>query len=155
MVDPKEVDATIGYLSVTTPHKFALAEHYWENSFVVWHKKIRKRMLSGSMKEPYYLLIAYHGFWFIPQFVVNFLYRQFKKKRRWELYVFSYLLEKLLVLRNYTLSQYFLITITRFKQKGFVFVIKKIFSKAQSKFFTKSIINKSLLDQVLYRSKSP
>jgi radical SAM superfamily enzyme YgiQ (UPF0313 family) len=41
-VDPKEVDATIGYLAVTTPHKVLAEENYWEDSFVVWHNKLRK-----------------------------------------------------------------------------------------------------------------
>ena len=90
MVDPKEVDATIGYLAVTTPHKVLAEENYWEDSFVVWHNKLRKRMLNGLKDEKYFLLMAYHGFWFIPKFVLNFLYKRFKKNSRWELYVFSY-----------------------------------------------------------------
>jgi len=134
IVDPKEVDATIGYLAVTTPHRNALAEHFWEKSFVVWHNKLRKRMLKGSNDESYYLLIAYHGFWFMPKFVLDFLYKRFKKNSKWELYVFSYLLEKVLVIRGYTITQYLLIAITRLKQRGFVFVIKKIFSKVKDKF---------------------
>ena len=134
IVDPKEVDATIGYLAVTTPHRNALAEHFWEKSFVVWHNKLRKQMLKGSKDESYYLLIAYHGFWFMPKFVLDFLYKRFKKNSKWELYVFSYLLEKVLVIRGYTITQYLLIAITRLKQRGFVFVIKKIFSKVKDKF---------------------
>ena len=134
LVDPKEVDATIGYLAVTTPHKIAAEENYWEDSFVVWHNKLRKRMLSGLKNESYYLLIAYHGFWFIPKFMLNFLYKRFKKNSKWELYVFSYFLQKFLILRNYTISQYFLISMTRLKQEGLVWVIKKIFSKVKSKF---------------------
>jgi len=134
IVDPKEVDATIGYLAVTTPHRSVLAEHFWEKSFVVWHNKLRKQMLKGSKDESYYLLIAYHGFWFMPKFVLDFLYKRFKKNSKWELYVFSYLLEKVLVIRGYTITQYLLIAITRLKQRGFVFVIKKIFSKVKDKF---------------------
>lgn len=151
MVDPKEVDATIGYLSVATPHKYALMEHFWEKSLVVWHNKLRKRMLSGLKYEPYYLLIAYHGFWFIPRFVLNFLYKKFKKNSKWELYVFSYLLEKLLVLRGYTITQYFLIIVARLQQRGLIYVIKKIFAKATSK-FTKSIVNPSMME-VFYKRK--
>ena len=134
LVDPKEVDATIGYLAVTTPHRNALAEHFWEKSFVVWHNKLRKQMIKGSRDESYYLLISYHGFWFMPKFVLDFLYKRFKKNSKWELYVFSYLLEKVLVIRGYTITQYLLIAITRLKQRGFVFVIKKIFSKVKDKF---------------------
>ena len=52
----------------------------------------------------------------------------------WELYVFSYLLEKVLVIRSYTITKYLLIAITRLKQRGFVYVIKKIFSKVKGKF---------------------
>ena len=129
IVDPKEVDATIGYLAVTTPHRNVLAEHFWEKSFVVWHNKLRKRMLKGLKDESYYLLIAYHGFWFLPKFVLDFLYKRFKRNSKWELYVFSYLMEKVLVVRSYTITQYLLITIIRLKQRGFVFVIKKILSK--------------------------
>ena len=129
IVDPKEVDATIGYLAVTTPHRNVLAEHFWEKSFVVWYNKLRKRMLKGLKDESYYLLIAYHGFWFLPKFVLDFLYKRFKRNSKWELYVFSYLLEKVLVVRSYTITQYLLITIIRLKQRGFVFVIKKILSK--------------------------
>ena len=133
IVDPKEVDATIGYLAVTTPHRNALAEHFWEKSFVVWHSKLRKQMLKGSEDESYYLLIAYHGFWFMPQFVLDFLYKRFKKNSKWGLYVFSYLLEKILIIRGYTIIQYLLITIIRLRQRGLVFVIKKIFNKVKSK----------------------
>lgn len=149
MVDPKEVDATIGYLAVTTPHKITLAEHYWEDSFVVWHRSLRKRMLNGSKYESYYLLIAYHGFWFIPQFILNFLYKRFKKNSRWELKFFSYLLEKMLVVRGYKITQYSLIAITRFKQRGLIFVIKKIFEKTKDK-----LAKSSVMDQVLYRRKA-
>ncbi len=137
LVDPKEVDATIGYLAVTTPHKTAASEHYWEKEFVIWHNKLRKRMMNGLIDEPYYLLIAYHGFWFIPKFICNFLYKRFKKNSRWELYVFSYSLEKILILINFNISQYFLITLARLKQRGFMYVIKKIYGKIRGR-FTKS-----------------
>ena len=153
LVDPKEVDATIGYLAVTTPHPISVGEHYWEDSFVVWHRKIRKRMLNGSKKEPYYLLMGYHGFWFIPQFVLNFLYKQFKKNSKWEFYVFSYFLEKVLVLRRFTITQYLMITITRLRQKGLIFVIKKIYSKTKNK-FAKSWLNISQMEHGLFRKKT-
>ena len=157
MVDPKEVDATIGYLAVTTPHKVLAEENYWEDSFVVWHNKLRKRMLNGLKDEKYFLLMAYHGFWFIPKFLLNFLYKRFKKKSKWELYVFSYLLEKLLVLRGYAFTQYLLIIHTRLKQRGFIYVIKKIFSKTQDK-FTRSVVTTasgavSVMAEVLYKRK--
>ena len=157
LVDPKEVDATIGYLAVTTPHKIAAEENYWEDSFVVWHNKLRKRMLSGLKNESYYLLIAYHGFWFIPKYVLNFLYKRFKKNSKWELYVFSYFLDKFLIFRNYTISQYFLIIMTRLKQEGLAWVIKKIFSKTRRK-FTRSITStlsgsESIIKEVVYKRK--
>ena len=134
MVDPKEVDATIGYLAVTTPHRVSAEETFWEDAFVVWHNKLRTRMLSGLKDESYFLLIAYHGFWFIPKMLLNFLYKRFKKNSRWELHVFSYLIQKLLIVRGYNSTRYFFITLTRFKQQGPVWVIKKIFSKVKSKF---------------------
>ena len=56
MVDPKEVDATIGYLAVTTPHKVLAEENYWEDSFVVWHNKLRKRMLNGLKDEKIFFI---------------------------------------------------------------------------------------------------
>ncbi len=156
-VDPKEVDATIGYLAVTTPHKVLAEENYWEDSFVVWHNKLRKRMLSGLKDEKYFLLMAYHGFWFIPKFLLNFLYKKFKKNSKWELYVFSYLLEKLLVFRGYPFTQYALIAMTRLKQKGIIWVVKKTFSKATTK-FTRSMVttasgNASIIDEVFYKRK--
>jgi len=150
MIDPKEVDATIGYLAITTPHKISIAEHYWDTAFVIWHKSLRKRMIGGSKFEPYYLLMCYHGFWFIPQFILDFLYNRFKKNSKRELYTFSYLLEWLLIIRNSTLVQYFLIAMTRLKREGLIYVIKKIFSKAKGKLR----LPKSVLEQVLYRSKS-
>ena len=157
VVDPKEVDATIGYLAVTTPHRGVIAEHFWEKSFVIWHNKLRKKMLKGSRDESYYLLIAYHGFWFIPEFVLNFLYKRFKRNSKWEIYVFSYLLEKLLTIRGYTITQYFLITIARLKQRGLIWVVKKIFGKAIA-VFTRSIKttssgNESIVEEVLYKRK--
>ena len=157
MVDPKEVDATIGYLAVTTPHKVLAEENYWEDSFVVWHNKLRKRMLSGLKDEKYFLLMAYHGFWFIPKFLLNFLYKRFKKNSKWELYVFSYLLEKLLVVRGYAFTQYLLIIQTRLKQRGFIYVIKKIFSKVVNK-LTKTIVttasdSASVIAEVFYKRK--
>ena len=146
MIDPKEVDATIGYLAVATPHNISVADHYGEDSLlVVWHNKLRKRMLSGSKYDSYYLLISYHGFWFIPQFILNFLYKRFKKNSTWELHAFSYLMECILVIRNYTLTRYFLIAITRLRQQSLTFVIKKIFRKIKSK-FTKSIPNTLIAD---------
>ena len=63
------------------------------------------------------------------KFLLNFLYKRFKKNSKWELYVFSYLLEKFLVFRGYPFTQYALITMTRFKQRGLIWVVKKIFSK--------------------------
>ena len=157
MVDPKEVDATIGYLAVTTPHKVLAEENYWEDSFVVWHNKLRKRMLNGLKDEKYFLLMAYHGFWFIPRFVLNFLYKRFKKNSKWELYVFSYLLEKLLIVRGYAFIQFLLIIQTRLKQRGFIFVIKKIFSKVKDR-FTRSVVNMdsrnaTIIDEVLYKRR--
>ena len=157
MVDPKEVDATIGYLAVSTPHKVLAEEDHDADSFLIWHNKLRKRMLNGLKDEKFYLLMSYHGFWFIPRFALNFLYKRFKKNSKWELYVFSYLLEKLLVVRGYTFTQYLLIAHQRLKQRGIIFVIKKIFSKTKDK-LTKSIIpttssSSSIIDEVLYKRK--
>jgi hypothetical protein len=103
------------------------------------------------------LLIAYHGFWFIPKFLLNFLYKRFKKNSKWELYVFSYLLEKLLVVRGYAFTQYLLIIQTRLKQRGFIYVIKKIFSKVVNK-LTKTIVttasdSASVIAEVFYKRK--
>ena len=114
-------------------------------------------MLSGLKDEKYFLLMAYHGFWFIPKFLLNFLYKRFKKNSKWELYVFSYLLEKLLVVRGYAIAQYLSIIHTRYKQMGLIWVVKKIFSKATTK-FTRSIVttasgNVSVMDEVLYKRK--
>ena len=157
MVDPKEVDATIGYLAVTTPHKVLAEETFWEDAFVVWHNKLRMRMLSGLKDESYFLLIAYHGFWFIPKMLLNFLYKRFKKSSRWELHVFSYLMQKLLIVRGYHSTRYFLITLTRLKQKGLLFVAKKIFSRAKTK-LTRTIVttssgSESVMAEVLYKRK--
>ena len=157
MIDPKEVDATIGYLAVTTPHKVLAEENYWEDSFVVWHNKLRKRMLQGTKDDKYFLLMAYHGFWFIPKFLLNILYKRFKKKSKWELYLFSYLLEKVLLIRGLTVTQYILIVKERLKQRGFIYVISKIFSKVKSK-LTRSIVttssgNVSVMEEVLYKRK--
>ena len=157
MVDPKEVDATIGYLAVTTPHRVSAEETFWEDAFVVWHNKLRTRMLSGLKDESYFLLIAYHGFWFIPKMLLNFLYKRFKKNSRWELHVFSYLIQKLLIVRGYNSTRYFFITLTRLKQQGPVWVIKKIFSKTRRK-FTRSIAStlsgsESITKEVLYKRK--
>ena len=114
-------------------------------------------MLSGLKDEKYFLLIAYHGFWFIPKFLLNFLYKRFKKNSKWELYVFSYLLEKLLVVRGYAFTQYLLIIQTRLKQRGFIYVIKKIFSKVVNK-LTKTIVttasdSASVIAEVFYKRK--
>ena len=150
MVDPKEVDATIGYLVVTTPHEIFSEENYWKgkDSLVFWHKKLRKRMLNGSIKDPFYLLIAYHGFRYIPKFTLNFLYKRFKKKSKWELYLFSYLLEKFLILKGTKMIQYLLLVARRIKQKGFIFVIKKIFTKVMiaSRVYHESVYNVSVTD---------
>jgi len=161
-VDPKEVDATIGYLAVATPHTSAAEENYWEDSFVVWHNKLRKRMLNGLKDEKYFLLMSYHGFGFIPKFLLNFLYKRFKKNSKWELYVFSYLLEKLLVVRGYSITQLLLIIHMRYKQLGLIWVIKKIFSKAKTKFarsvvtrglVTSTSSNASVVKEILYKNK--
>jgi len=137
MVDPKEVDATIGYLPVTTPHKVLLKEHYFEKQFPIWHRTIRNKMLEGYKKESYYLLISYHGFWYIPQFFLRFLCAQFKKGNQKPLYIFSYLLQCFLVMQNITLFKYFYITLLRLRQRGPVFVIKKIISKFKNRFIIK------------------
>jgi len=163
-IDPKEVDATIGYLCVATPHKSSAEENYWEDykTIAIWHNKLRKRMLSGLKDEKYFLLMSYHGFGFIPKFLLNFLYKRFKKNSKWELYVFSYLLEKLLVVRGYAIAQYLLIIHTRYKQMGLIWVIKKIFSKAKTKFtrsvatkglVTSSSSNESVIKEVLHKNK--
>ena len=163
-IDPKEVDATIGYLAVATPHKSSAEENYWDDykTIPIWHNKLRKRMLSGLKDEKYFLLMSYHGFGFIPKFLLNFLYKRFKKNSKWELYVFSYLLEKLLVVRGYAIAQYLLIIHTRYKQMGLIWVIKKIFSKAKTKFtrsvatkglVTSSSSNESVIKEVLHKNK--
>ena len=150
MVDPKEVDATIGYLVVTTPHEIFSEENYWKgkDSLAFWHSKLRKRMLKGSKKDPFYLLIAYHGFRYIPKFALDFLYKRFKKNSKWELYIFSYLLEKFLILKGTKIIQYLLLLIRRINQKGVAFVIKKIFSKVmiKSRVYHESVYNVSASD---------
>ena len=69
----------------------------------------------------------------------------------------SYLLEKLLIMRGYTITQYLLIVCTRFKQRGFVYVVKKIFSKARNKIartiVTTSSGSASVMAEVLYKRK--
>ena len=118
-VDPKEVDPTIGYLEVTTPHKVALVEHYHEDStFIVWHKRLRKKMINGSLDESYYLLMCYHGVWFMPQFILNFLYKNFKKKNKFPLYVFSYIMESVFVVRNLKIISWPSRAILKWRQKG-------------------------------------
>jgi len=131
MIDPKEVDATIGYLVITPPLEIFSEENYWQGKdcLVFWHNKLRKKILSGSKKEPFYLLIAYHGFRHIPKFALNFLYKRFKKNSKRELYLFSYLLEKLLILKGTKMIQLPLLVTRRIKQQGLIFTIKKIFSK--------------------------
>ena len=122
MVDPKEVDATIGYLDVRPPHKIKLLEHYHDDAtFVAWHKRIRKLMLKGSKEDSYYLMMCYHAVWFIPQFVLNFLTKQFKKGNLWELYVFSYLLEGILIVRNSYVVRYPFLFLLKLHQNGFCF----------------------------------
>ena len=86
-------------------------------------------MLKGYKEESYYLMMCYHGVWFIPQFVLNFLYSQFKKNRKGPLYVFSYLLEGILIIRNLKLVIYPYRIILKWKQKGFVYVMNFIIKK--------------------------
>jgi hypothetical protein len=67
------------------------------------------------------------------------------------------LLEKLLVFRGYPFTQYALIAMTRLKQKGIIWVVKKTFSKATTK-FTRSMVttasdNASIIDEVFYKRK--
>jgi radical SAM superfamily enzyme YgiQ (UPF0313 family) len=150
MIDPKEVDATIGYLVITPPLEIFSEENYWKGKdcLVFWHNKLRKKMLSGSKKEPFYLLIAYHGFRHIPQFALNFLYKRFKKNSKRELYLFSYLLEKLLILKGTKMIQLPLLVTRRIKQKGLIFTIKKIFSKVMiaSRDYHETVYNVSVTD---------
>ena len=130
MVDPKEVDATIGYLDVRPPHKIRLREHYHDDAtFVAWHKRIRKLMLKNYKENAYYLMMCYHGVWFIPQFVLNFLIKQFKKDNLWQLYVFSYLLEGILIVRNFYVVRYPFFILLKLKQNGLIFVTKLVIKK--------------------------
>ena len=150
MIDPKEVDATIGYLVITPPLEIFSEENYWKGKdcLVFWHNKLRKKMLSGSKKEPFYLLIAYHGFRHIPKFALNFLYKRFKKNSKKELYLFSYLLEKFLILKGTKMIQLPLLVTRRIKQKGLIFTIKKIFSKVMiaSRVYHETVYNVSVTD---------
>lgn len=127
MINPNEVDATIGYLSVATPHKVVIADHFMrENVLLIWHQRLRKRMLNGMKDDAYYLLICYHGFWFIPKFVLNVIYSEFKNERLWSLYGFSCLLESILVCRQYILFKHLRV----FIRKGLIYSIKKLFEKS-------------------------
>ncbi len=67
------------------------------------------------------------------------------------------MLEKLLVVRGYAFTQYLLIIQTRLKQRGFIYVIKKIFSKVVNK-LTKTIVttasdSASVIAEVFYKRK--
>lgn len=130
LIDPKEVDTTIGYFDVTTPHKVAIAKHYLvENRLVIWHSKLKKEALNGSVEALYYLLISYHGFWFIPKFVLNFLHLQFIKKRMWILHTFTWLIQAVLLTRNNFFIKKAYLTISLYKDKGLLYAINKIRKK--------------------------
>ena len=66
-------------------------------------------------------------------------------------------MQKLLVVRGYNTTRYLLITLVRLKQKGLLFVIKKIFSRAKTK-LTRTIVttssgSESVMAEVLYKRK--
>jgi radical SAM superfamily enzyme YgiQ (UPF0313 family) len=127
LIEPKEVSATRGYLDVTTPHKVAVVEHYLrENQLVVWHRRLIKETLDGVVEAPYCLIASYYGFWFIPRFVSEFVWRQFLKERKWVLYIFASVIQFILVLRNNLFIRYVHITISSCREKGFIYILNKI-----------------------------
>jgi len=73
--------------------------------------------------------MCYHGVWFMPQFILNFLYKTFKRKNKFPLYVFSYIMESVFVVRNFKIISWPSRAILKWRQKGFVYVAKFILSK--------------------------
>lgn len=131
LIRPEDVDAsTMGYINVTTPHIVAVVDRYpLENLLVVWHKKVRKDFLSGSIEMPYYLLMSYYGSWFMPRFICRFLRLQLIKKRLWILYIFSSLVQLILLIRNNSFIKKTYYRIAFYHEKGLVYTINKIWVK--------------------------
>ncbi len=101
----------IVYLTIATPHKHALTEHYLkfhlgaDKSLYIWHDRMRALMLSGSIKNTYYLLISYYGYWFLPRFLLDIIKSELLKGRKGCLKVLSLFVGFLLFVRaNPTLS---------------------------------------------------
>ncbi len=121
MIRPEDVDATIGYLDVTTPHKVVMSDHFWhEDTLALWHERVRKRFFSGSIEDGYYLLTSYYGYWFIPRSVLQLLYLNFKKKRYWVIKAFSLLITVVLKVRNLSVFHQFHRVSHSIKNRGWI-----------------------------------
>lgn len=130
LIEPGQIDATIGYLDVTTPHKVAIARHgYRENELLIWHGKLKKEALGGSAEALYYLLMAYHGFWFTPGFILRYLNRSVHKKKIWVFHAFASIIQSILLIRGNFLFRKIYLVISLWRLNGFTYVANKVRSK--------------------------
>jgi len=130
LITEENVSATIGYLDVTTPHKMAVVDHYQvEESLVYWNSKMIKDMSRGSVDAPYWLLVSYYGYWYIPKFILDLVKDQYLKGRTAILDIFNSLIQFTLVIRNNVLSRKISMMVRMYRQRGLVVLMKKIWMK--------------------------
>jgi len=130
LIEEKSVNATIGYLDVTTPHKVAVVDHYLlEDRLILWSKRLFKEMAGGSQDSPYWLLISFYGYSYIPAFILNVVKSQYLKGRTAVLCAFGPLVHFTLMLRNNSVNRKMHLMRCMYKQGGSAFVIRKIGTK--------------------------
>jgi len=130
LIKEDEVSATIGYLDVTTPHKVAVADHYlMEDRLILWSKKLTAEMAVGALDAPYWLLISYYGYPYIPKFILSAVKGQYLKGRVATLDIFNSFIRFTLMLRNNGFSRKMHLVGCMHEQRGMGFVMKEIGAK--------------------------
>ena len=139
IITAEATDPMIGYLSIATPHKHALTEHLGADKFLyIWHDRIRALMLSGSIKNTYYLLISYYGYWFLPRFLLDIVKLELLKGRKGYLKVLSGFLNLFLFVRANPTFNFSMRVLFTLRSLGFKLFIQKVRLKLFKKLFQKT-----------------
>jgi radical SAM superfamily enzyme YgiQ (UPF0313 family) len=125
-----DIDPSISYLDVTTPHKKAIAEHFYvEEGLLQWHGVILNNIKANSTEDAYYLIMSYYGYWFIPKQIVKYLHLQLNKGNLKLIIYFGSVMNVILSIRNRVFIKRTWYLINVMQKEGIVSVIKKVYNK--------------------------
>ncbi|KWT75605.1 B12-binding domain-containing radical SAM protein [Candidatus Magnetominusculus xianensis] len=125
-----DIDPSISYLDVTTPHKKAIAEHYYvEEGLVQWNRVILNNVKANSTEDAYYLIMSYYGYWFIPKRIVDYFQKQLIKGDLSKIVHFGAVINTILSIRNSIVIKRLRYLVNVMKKEGIINVFKVVYRK--------------------------